>query len=270
MWQNLTLGRYYSGSSWLHHLDPRTKLILSVVVMANLMWAEHWPVFLLWAVCMAGAIVSTRIPMRFFAKNLRAFLWLFAITVAIHALTDSAAPRAQVWGISISWPGCLAGGKYAARLALLILAAALLSFTTMPVDLTEGLERLLKPLRRLRLPVREMAFMASLALRFVPVIMDEAQRLQRAQMSRGARFEGGLLQRLQALVPMLVPLFMATFNRADELAVALAARGYGSGVPRVAFREMTMNRRDWYALAGVIAISALAFLVKRFDFGGGA
>ncbi len=262
MWQNLTLGRYYPGSSWLHDLDPRTKFVLGVLAMANLMWAEKWPALLLWFMVIAGVIFSTRIPPRFFAKNLRAFLWLFAITIAIHALSDPAAPRAEVWGISISWSGIVTGGKYALRLALLILVAALLSFTTMPTDLTEGVERILQPLRRWRVPVHEMAFMASLALRFVPVIVDEAQRLQRAQMSRGARFEGNLLQRLQALVPMLVPLFVATFNRADELAVALAARCYEGGARRVAYQEMVLRRQDWYAAMGVFVASLLTFVLN--------
>ena len=265
VWQNLTLGRYYPGSSWLHGLDPRTKLILGLTVMACLMWAEQWLALGFWIVVLAGVIFSSRVPPRFFAKNVRAFAWLFAITIVIHALSDPTAPHLQVWGISISWPGCAAGGKYALRLALLILVAALLSFTSIPVDLAEGMERLLRPLRRLRAPVHEMAFMTSLALRFVPTIVEEAQRIQRAQMSRGARFEGSLAQRLQALVPMLVPLFVATFNRADELAVALAARGYESGAERVAYREMRLHRRDALALLGAAVAGVLTVALNRVE-----
>jgi energy-coupling factor transport system permease protein len=260
VWQNLTLGRYYPGSSWLHGLDPRTKLVLGVTAMANLMWAEKWPALLLWAMVIIAVIFSTRIPPHFFSKNLRAFFWLFGITIAIHALSDPAAPHVEVWGISISWQGCVTGCKYAVRLALLILVAALLSFSTIPTDLTEGVERLLKPLRRMRVPVHEMAFITALALRFVPTIVAEAQRIQRAQISRGARAEGNLLQRLQALVPMLVPLFVAAFNRADELAVALAARCYEGGAQRVAYQELVFHRRDLLATLGVMGIGILTFV----------
>ncbi len=262
VWQNLTLGRYYPGSSWLHQLDPRTKLVLGVAAMAMIMIVNEWAALLLWLLVLAGVIFSTQIPPHLFANNLRAFLWLFGITIAIHAFSNPAAPHWKVWGISISWPGCVTGLKYASRLALLIVIAALLSYTTIPTELTEGVERLLKPLRRWRLPVHEMAFMTSLALRFVPVIVAEAQRIQRAQMSRGAQFTGGVLQRLQALVPMLVPLFVSAFNRADELAVALAARCYDGGAPRVAYRELAFHRRDWQAALGLITISALTVAVS--------
>ena len=262
MWQNFTLGRYYPGSSWLHRLDPRTKIVLGVAVMAALMWAEAWPVLLLWTIVLTAVISSTGMPPHIFAKNLRAFLWLFGITVAIHALTDPAAPQVEVWGISISWQGFVTGSKYAARLALLVLVAALLSFTTIPSDLTEGLERLMKPLRRMRVPVHEMAFMTALALRFVPTIVAEAQRIQRAQISRGARYEGGLLQRLRALVPMLVPLFVAVFHRADELAVALVARCYDSSAPRVAYQELVFERRDLLAAMGAIGMCLMTILYQ--------
>ncbi len=236
--------------------------MLGVTIMAALMWAEAWPVLLLWTVVMIAVICSTGMPPHIFGKNLRAFLWLFGITIAIHALTDPAAPQVEVWGISISWRGCVTGSKYAVRLALLVLVAALLSFTTIPSDLTEAMERLLKPLRRMRVPVHEMAFMTALALCFVPTIVAEAQRIQRAQVSRGARYEGSLLQRLRGLVPMLVPLFVAVFNRADELAVALVARCYDSGAPRVAYQELAFERRDLLATMGVTGICFLTFLYQ--------
>jgi energy-coupling factor transport system permease protein len=262
LWQNLTLGRYFAGSSWLHRLDPRLKLALGTAIMVTLTLSESWSVLGWWTVLLLATIATTRIPPKVFVKNLRAFSWLFGLTVLLHALSDPSAPHFHMWGISISWPGVITGCKYAARLGLLVLVAALLSFTTMPLDLTEGVERLLGFLRRFRFPVHELALMTSLALRFVPTIVEEAQRIQRAQISRGANFSGGILQRVQALVPMLVPLFVSAFNRADELAVAMEARCYHGGEGRVSFREMKFERVDWCAIAGLIAATAMSLFIR--------
>lgn len=248
LWQNLTLGKYFAGSSWVHRLDPRLKFVISMAIMITLMLAEAWSVLGWWTFLLLATIATTHIPPKVFVKNLRAFLWLFGLTVLLHALSDPSAPHFQMWGISISWHGVTTGCKYALRLGLLVLVAALLSFTTIPLDLTEGLERLFGFTRRFRVPVHELALMTSLALRFVPTIVEEAQRIQRAQISRGANFSGGVLQRVQALVPMLVPLFVATFNRADELAVAMEARCYRGGEGRVPFRELKLARVDWQAM----------------------
>lgn len=265
LWQNLTLGRYLAGSSWVHRLDPRLKLVLGMAIMITLTTSEAWSVLGWWTILLIATIATTHIPPKVFVANLRAFLWLFGLTVLLHALSDPSAPLTKLWGISVSWPGLITGCKYAVRLALLVLVAALLSFTTIPLDLTEGMERLFGFMRRVRVPVQELALMTSLALRFVPTIVEEAQRIQRAQISRGADFSGGILQRLHALVPMLVPLFVAAFNRADELAVAMEARCYHGGEGRVPFREMKLQRVDWYALAACSAamLVTLGLQLKR-------
>lgn len=262
LWQNLSLGKYFAGSSWLHRLDPRLKLCLAAALMLTLMLAETWSILGWWTIILSATIASTHLPSKIFVNNLRAFLWLFGLTVLLHGFSDSTAPHLQMWGISISWPGILTGCKYAVRLGLLVLVAALLSFTTIPLDLTEAMERLFGFLKRVRVPVHELALMTSLALRFVPTIVDEAQRIQRAQLSRGANFSGGLLQRVHSLVPMLVPLFVATFNRADELAVAMEARCYHGGEGRVSFREMRFERVDWLALAGMSAAIIMSLFLR--------
>ncbi len=262
LWQNLSLGKYFAGSSWLHRLDPRLKLCLTMALMLFLMLAETWSVLGWWTVILSATIASTHLPPKVFVNNLRAFLWLFGLTVLLHGFSDSTAPHLHMWGISISWPGLLTGCKYAVRLGLLVLVAALLSFTTIPLDLTEALERLFGFMKRFRLPVHEFALMTSLALRFVPTIVEEAQRIQRAQVSRGANFSGGVLQRVHALVPMLVPLFVATFNRADELAVAMEARCYHGGADRVSYRAMKFEKSDWLALIGMSAAMTISFFLR--------
>ncbi|MDZ7268571.1 MAG: energy-coupling factor transporter transmembrane protein EcfT [candidate division KSB1 bacterium] len=258
LWQNITLGRYIPADSIVHRLDPRAKLLASVVIMFTIMRAESWPALLLWTALLLAAISGTRIPLRIFLSNLRAFLWLFGITILLHALTSATAPEAE-GGVVFSWHGVARGMQYALRLGLLVIVAALLSNTTIPTDLTDGLERLLRPMQRLRFPVHELALMTTMALRFVPTIVEEAQRIQRAQLARGARFAGSLRQRVQALVPMLVPLFVATFSRADELAVAMEARCYQGGEGRVSYRELAWRKRDWAALAVTAGLSLLAF-----------
>jgi energy-coupling factor transport system permease protein len=168
-----------------------------------------------------------------------------------------------VWGISISWAGALVGFKYSLRLALLIVVTGVLSFTTVPTDLTDGLERLFKPLQRWRVPVHELAFMTTLALRFVPAIIDEAERIHRAQLSRGAHFSGSLLARVQALVPLIVPLMVATFHRADALAIAMEARCYRGSSGRVSFREMRFERRDFLMAASVLGCVMLTLVFEK-------
>jgi len=271
--RRLTLGQYYPGQSLLHRLDPRTKLLASVTVMTLLMWVESWRALIFWTLLLALMMQRTQLPPRLFVRNLRAFLWLFVLTILLQALspnfsasldvTDKLGPQWRVWGISISGAGLWLGVKYAWRLALLIFVTGLLSFTTIPTDLTDGVERLLKPLQRWRVPVHELALMSTLALRFVPTIIDEAERIQKAQMSRGANFSGSLLKRIQALVPVLVPLFVATFQRADELAIAMEARCYRGSVGRVAFREMRFETRDFLMAASVMVCVMMTLMFEK-------
>lgn len=263
LWQNITLGRYYPGNSTVHGLDPRTKLISCAILLSAALAVESWLALTWLGGVIVAAIAVAKLPLRLFLKNLRAFLWLFGITVVLHAFSDPEAPHLNLWGISISWPGILTGGRYAFRMALLVTVAAVLSFTTIPTDLTNGLHRMLRPLQRLKIPVHELALMVALALRFLPAIVEEAQRIQRAQISRGARFDGNLLQRVQALTPMLVPLFMSTFSRADELAVAMEARCYHCGEGRMTYRELALSRTDYMALllSGVAGATAVGLAV---------
>lgn len=263
MLQSITLGRYYHAASIVHRLDPRCKLLCSLILMVTIMAAEvSWQTMAPVCGLFLTAMVLARVPFRLYFGNLRAFLWLFGITFILHGLTNPTPPHIEVAGLAVSVPGLLVGAQYVLRLMLVVLAAGLLSAATMPSDLADAVERLLRPLRHLRFPVHEFALMTALAMRFIPTIVDEAQRIQRAQISRGARFEGGLLRRVHALVPMLIPLFVSVFNRADELAVAMESRCYAENGERVSFCELQFTRDDYLAMATTALVCTGAFFAN--------
>jgi len=249
LWQNITLGQFIPGHSFIHRLDPRAKLICSFFVFSGLLTVYSWPALLGWIVFLSLAAWHTDLRINVLLRNIRGFLWLFAITLSLHTFTAATeGPQVSLWGISISWHGVIDGALYTARLVLIILGAAILTLTTPPNDFADSLERLLAPLNRLRVPVHELAFVMTLALRFVPTIAQEAVRIQRAQVSRGAPERGSLIQQVRQLVPMIVPLFVATFHRADELALAMEARGYRGHGARTSFREFRYSSRDAMAI----------------------
>ena len=258
---NIALGKYVAGDSPLHRLDPRTKLVAVTVMMT---------VALLSPGAGAGLCLRPLRPLRRGAcpacrrgcwpGNLRSFLWLLAITALLHAFNTPGEPVWRVpWlDLQTTRQGLESAALFTVRLATVVTAAALLTLTTSPLELTDGLERLLRPLRRLRVPSHELAMTVSIALRFIPVLADEAERLQKAQMSRGAEFGGGPVRRARKLVPLLVPLFLSAFARADRLAVAMEARGY-RGEGRTCYRELRLGRLD--AAAGLLSAAAAAVIL---------
>lgn len=260
IFQDFTLGQYYPGHSFLHNLDPRTKLLASILLMTSLLLASNYTFVLgIVAVCALGICMS-QIPGHFFLKNLRPFVWLFIITFLIHALTTpgTALITAPFVAVSVTEQGLWSAGVYTIRLGLLIITAALLTLTTAPIDLTDGLERLLSPLKRIRVPVHEFVLMVTLSLRFLPILLQEAQRLRNAQVSRGASFEGNLMNRIKNIVPMIVPLFISALRRADELAIAMEARNYAGGSGRTVYRKLKMTLKDYSVLTGAVMLLMLS------------
>ncbi|MCY3737311.1 MAG: energy-coupling factor transporter transmembrane protein EcfT [Gemmatimonadaceae bacterium] len=254
---NIALGKYVAGDSPLHRLDPRTKLVTVTVMMTVALASQGLaPVcaFGLFVLCAAGL---SRLPPALLARNLRSFLWLLLITALLHAFNT---PGELAWRVpwldlQTTREGLESAALFTLRLAAVVTAAALLTLTTSPLELTDGLERLLRPLRRLRVPSHELAMMISIALRFIPVLAEEAERLQKAQMARGAEFSGNPVRRARKLVPLLLPLFVSAFARADRLAVAMEARGY-RGEGRTSYRQLRLGRIDAAAAllsAGVAA-----------------
>ena len=262
---DLSVGKYVEADSPLHRLDPRTKFLGSLALMLGIL-RDAGP--LAPAVCaglLALGIALSGLPPRLVLRNLRTFFWLFLFTFALHAFFTPGNPlwRLPYGDHSVTAEGLQRGALLCARLAAVVCTAALLTLTTAPLDLTRGLERLLRPFRRLGLPSDEIALTASIALRFIPVLVEEAERLHRAQLARGVDPGGRLLQRARNLVPLLVPLFVSAFAHADRLAQAMESRGYRSGAARTAYRPLHFATNDLVA-ALIVSLALAAVLAAGF------
>jgi len=256
---DITLGKYVAADSPLHRLDPRTKFLATAALMMALLATEGFSPLLLASPFVALLIALSRVPVGMVLKNLRPFLWLFFFTIALHALLT---PGATLWRLPwldrpVTVEGVQLGLFFSLRLAAVVLIASLLTLTTTPMELTDGLESLLSPLRRFGFPAHELAMMVSIALRFIPVLVEEAERLHKAQLARGADFGGNPLRRVRNLLPLLVPLFLSAFARADRLALAMESRCYRGGEGRTRYRELRFARGDGWAALVVLA-AALA------------
>lgn len=260
---DITLGQYYPGDSILHRLDPRSKLTASLTIMTGLLMTTELHLMALPAVVILIAVAIAKIPLTFVFKNLKWFAWLFLITFAIHALEISTSSTFPFLNFGINPSGLMAGGVYSVRLALLIVVAALLTLTTAPIELTDSLERIFSPLKRLRAPVHELALMMTLSLRFIPILIREAERIKNAQLSRGASLEGNLRQRIYNIVPMILPLFISAIRRADDLAVAMTARNYLGGEGRTCFQRLAFRNADYMVLIFSAALIMGILLLKN-------
>ena len=260
MLKDITLGQYFPGDTPVHRLDPRTKLILLVLYIVALFQAKTWGAYLLLilvtAVCMAVSHIS---PKNIF-KGLKPMLFVIALTALLNLFYTEGTPVSEGW--IITWEGIDRAVKMMLRITLLITGTFLLTYTTSPMALTDGLELLLKPLKKLKVPVHEMTLMMSMALRFIPTLIEETDKIMSAQKARGADFEtGNLIQRAKALLPILVPLFVSSFRRADELAVAMESRCYHGGEGRTRMTQLKYGKNDYFALfLGLLLVAAVNVL----------
>ncbi len=245
--RDMTLGQYYPGNSFLHCLDPRSKLISIVTLMTCLFISMEVDVLIAGGSLLTLGIARSGLPAGAIFRNLRPFVWLFFITFLVHALTTPGQPLFD-FGMPVTREGLVSGLGYSMRLSFLILVAALFTLTTPPIELTDALDKLFSPLKRLKVPVHELVLMASLSLRFLPILVNEAGRVKNAQLSRGATLDGRLLARVKAMVPMILPLFVSAIYRAEALALAMEARSYTGGKDRSSYRELTFGRNDFLAL----------------------
>lgn len=257
MLKDITLGQFFPGNTLLHRVDPRTKLLLVTAIIVTLFVCSNVPSYAVLTVFIVGLVSMSRLKMRMMLRGLKPLLFIIAFTAVLNLFTTTDGTvlwRAGV--LSVTDEGMHKSILMIVRLVLLIVGASLLTYTTSPIQLTDGLESLLSPLKKLRVPVHELAMTMSIALRFIPTLVEETDKIMSAQRARGADFDSGnLLHRAKALVPILVPLFVSAFRRSDELATAMECRLYQGDNGRTRLRQLRFGRDD-----AVCAAAAAMFL----------
>lgn len=262
MLTDITLGQYFPGNSLLHRLDPRTKIILLFIFIVGIFIFDTPLSYVALSAGTLLLIYVSRVPFGMMLKSLKPLLWILIFTFGIHLVSTPGETIFRFWVFNITAEGFWQGFFVSLRLVLLILMSSLLTFTTSPLELTDALEMLLSPLKRIGVPAHELAMMMTIALRFVPTLLEETDRIMKAQMARGADFSSGnIIKRAQNLVPILVPLFISAFRRADELATAMEARCYRGGDNRTRMKELSLGLNDAVAtLTIVMLVLVLAWL----------
>ena len=262
MLKDITLGQFFPGDTIAHRLDPRTKLLLVVLFIVALFQAKGWVSYGILTLVVAVCMTVSHISARNIFKGLKPMIFILALTGVLNIFYTGGTPILPGW--IITWEGIARAIQMVLRIVLLITGTFLLTYTTSPIALTDGLELLLNPLKKLRFPVHEMTIMMSMALRFIPTLIEETDKIMSAQKARGADFEtGSLMDRAKALLPVLVPLFVSAFRRADELAVAMESRCYHGGEGRTRMKQLILKGRDYIALAlGVLLLAGIIYLKK--------
>lgn len=248
MLRDITLGQYYQTESLIHKLDPRVKLVATIVFIISLFTFQGVAGYAVAALFLFLAIKMSHVPFKFMVKGMKAIVFLLLITVVFNLFLTPGEPLITIWKLTITKEGLKLALGMAVRLCFLIIGSSIMTLTTTPNQLTDGLERLLKPLNRLKVPVHEIAMMMSIALRFIPILLEETDKIMKAQIARGADFEtGNVLKRAKNMVPLLVPLFISAFRRANDLAMAMEARCYRGGDNRTKMKPLKYEKRDWVA-----------------------
>lgn len=265
MFKDIIIGQYLPGKSPLHRLDPRIKIILTIAYLALIFAADKWSSYIIAAVYTSTIVIVSGIPFRFIFKGIRPVLWilLFTAVINIFAVPGQVVAAFPVFKLTVTREGIITAALISVRLILIVTAASLLTLTTPPLSLTDGIERLLRPLEKIRVPVRDIAMMMTIAIRFIPTLSEEAEKIKKAQLSRGADFEsGGIIKRAKAMLPIIIPLFLSAFRRADALAEAMDARCYG-GKARTRMRELKLTSLDAAAVI-IFAVCAAVLLAAEF------
>lgn len=266
MLKDITLGQYFPGNSIVHRLDPRTKLILLIVYIVALFTANNWVSYGVMFAFLAIAIGISKIPVKAIVHGMKPLVMILIFTGILNLFfTAGETVLVQFWKITITLEGVFRAVFMMARILMLISGTFLLTYTTSPIALTDGLESLLGPLKILHLPVHELAMMMCIALRFIPTLIEETDKIMSAQKARGADFEtGNLMQKVKALVPILVPLFISAFRRADELATAMECRCYQGGDGRTKMKLLRYKLWDYKAFGVAVLLLAAVFTLRSF------
>ena len=266
MLKDITLGQFFPGNTIVHRLDPRTKILAVVLYIVALFSADSVLTYAIVMVALTVSILVSKVPFRSLTKGLKPIIIIVIFTAVMNLFFTKGTPVCDVWLLRhITWEGLVAAVKMLLRIVMLIMGTFLLTYTTSPIRLTDGLEDLLGPLKKVGVPVHELAMMMSIALRFIPTLIEETDKIMSAQRARGADFESGnLLQRAKALIPLLVPLFVSAFRRADELATAMECRCYHGGEGRTKLHVLRYETRDYLTLAFYAALCAAMIALKKF------
>ena len=263
MLKDITLGQYFPGDTVVHRLDPRTKLLLVIVYIVGLFNSAGWASYAFVIIVTALSIAISKIKPKSALKGLKPLVIIIILTAVLNIFYTDGTPIVEGW--IITWEGIERAVMMSLRIILLIVGTFMLTYTTSPIALTDGLEIMMGPLKKIKIPVHEMSMMMSMALRFIPTLIEETDKIMSAQKARGADFDSGnLFQRAKALLPILVPLFVSAFRRADELAVAMESRCYHGGKGRTRMKQMRMQGIDaWALVLGAVFLAAI-FVMKRF------
>ena len=263
MLRDITLGQYYQTDSVLHRLDPRVKLIGTFAFIVGLFLAGNVAGYAVAAIFLVSMIKLSHVPVKFMLKGMKAIAFLIVITVVFNTFMTPGEVLIQVWKLKVTKEGLIMAAKLAVRLSFLIVGSSIMTLTTTPNQLTDAIESVMGPLKRLHVPVHEVAMMMSIALRFIPILMEETDKIMKAQEARGASFDSGnLIDKTKALIPLLVPLFISDFRRANDLAMAMEARCYRGRDSRTKMKPLIYRRRDVLGYGVLISFLALVIVTR--------
>ncbi len=267
MLRDITLGQYYQTESVIHKLDPRVKLGGTLLYIISLFLFENVCGYVLAALFLVIVIKLSKVPFKFMVRGMRAILFLLFLTVVFNLFLTPGEPLISLWKLTITKEGLAVAVFMAIRLTFLIIGSSIMTLTTTPNNLTDGMEKMMSPLKVLKVPVHEVAMMMSIALRFIPILLEETDKIMKAQIARGADFESGnLLQRAKAMVPLLVPLFISAFRRANDLAMAMEARCYRGGEGRTKMKPLVYKKIDFRAFGFIIGYLILKVVIGIVAF----
>lgn len=274
MLKDLSFGQYYPKNSFVHKMDARIKLLLTIFFIVTIFFAESYFSYLLLSVLIIGTILVSRLPILAILRSMKYIVMIVLLTTIINLFCIKEGQYlfnqhiVGSWYIGMTLGGVHTSAKLAIRLILLMLGASILSLTTTPMSLTDGMENLMFPLKLIKFPVHDIALIMSIALRFIPTLLEETTKIMNAQKARGAEFDtGGILKRAKAMLPILIPLFVSSFRRADELAYALDARCYNATDKRTKMKVQKVGWRDLIGALTTVAFFAMIF-VDKYHFGG--
>ena len=264
MLDKLLLGRYLQGDSFIHRLDPRTKFLATFLFIIIVFLANNWLTYFILAIFTMIALLASKIPMSFFWNGVKPLLWVILFTVVLQMVFTTGGDVYVEWAfIKITSYGVINAIFIFLRFMFIIFISTLMTLTTPPLQIADAMESIMKPLGKIGVPVHEIALMLSIALRFVPTLMDEAQKIMNAQRARGVDFgEGNLFEQMKAIIPILIPLFVSSFNRAEDLATALEARGYQGGTGRSKYRVLTYGKIDGIAATSLVILTIALVLFR--------